>query len=115
MIRGRRIAIVVSLVAIAVLFLTGTTYARSLISLEPERETPVGCSSLAMSDMDTTMWGSLDMNAMHESMHGPEGGVDMDSMHASMGGEGEPGGGTCHGDEAGESRYPMRSMMRGML
>jgi hypothetical protein len=55
------------------------------------------------------------MNAMHESMNGPGNGFGMGSMHGGMGGQGEPGGGSCHEDEAGDTRYPVRSMMRMML
>jgi hypothetical protein len=79
--------------------------------MTPEHLTAMGSMAEHMSGWS----GSFDMNAMHESMHGPGNGFGMGSMHGGMGGQGEPGGGSCHEDEAGETRYPVRSMMRMML
>ena len=44
-------------------------------------------------------------------MGGWAGGIDMDAMHDSMHGTGEPAGGSCHGDQPGGTNDPGPNMM----
>ncbi len=59
MLRRRKVAIVIAVVAVAGLLLAGTAYARSLSVAGPDQAAGQGCAGAGMGEMHSIMWPSL--------------------------------------------------------
>ena len=59
MLRRRKVALVIAVVAVAGLLLAGTAYARSLSTQNQDQADGQGCGGADMGEMHSTMWPSL--------------------------------------------------------